>query len=147
MIIGSTIFRQGAMIVVTATSLYGFCCEAEAQSAAPNNLFTASGFVVRYADTPEKWAHLRRLPPDKLVTRTRGGKVYYVYADPTICRCAYVGDAAAYRAFQSEGPGGNLGGGESRGEQMLDEMTADDSPSEPGAPSFDDYVFGGMRDD
>jgi hypothetical protein len=33
----------------------------------PNNLFTAAGFTVKYATTPEKRASLRSLPPDKLV--------------------------------------------------------------------------------
>jgi hypothetical protein len=144
----ATFCRKSGTLMMAAMSVGGFLCAAEAQQSAPNNLFTAAGFVVRHADTPEKLAHLRRLPPDKLVTRTRGGKLYYVYADPSICRCAYVGTPAAYRAFQSGGDGSQfLSSGESRGAQMLDEMTEDDSPSEPGAPSFDDYVFGGMRDD
>ena len=71
---------------------------AAAQQSAPDNLFTAAGFKVQYADTPEKHAILRRLPPDKLVIRKRNGKTYYVYADPTICRCAYVGTPQAYQA-------------------------------------------------
>ena len=71
------------------------------QHTAANNLFTAAGFVIRYADTPEKLEHLRKLPPDKLVTRSRNGKKYYVYADPTICQCAYVGTAEAYREYQN----------------------------------------------
>ncbi len=119
------------------------------QGAAANNLFTASGFVVQYANTPEKLAHLKRLPPDKLVVRSRGGKKYYVYADPNMCQCAYVGSAEAYRNFQN-GAGGfrsSQGSGESRFEQGVDEFNDDYMPSVAGAPSFDDYVFGGMRDD
>jgi hypothetical protein len=73
------------------------------QHTAANNLFTDAGFVIRYADTPEKLEHLRKLPPDKLVTRLRNGKKYYVYADPTICQCAYVGTPEAYRVYQTGG--------------------------------------------
>jgi hypothetical protein len=137
------------LIVAVRAVAGGHLVTAAAQQPTPNNMFTAAGFVVQYADTPAKQAHLRRLPPDKLVTRTRGGKVYYVYADPTICRCAYVGTPAAYQAFQNgpDAPQFGGGGGDSRGQQMIDEMSVEDSPSEPGAPSFDDYVFGGMRDD
>ena len=138
---------KSGTLVMAAILLGGFWGPAATQQAVPNNLFTAAGFVVRYADTPEKLAHLRRLPPDKLVTRTRGGKVYYVYADPSICRCAYVGTPQAYQAYQNWSGGPQLGGGESRGQQMVDEMSVEDAPTEPGAPSFDDYVFGGMRDD
>ena len=56
----------------------------------PDNLFTQAGFVVKYATTPEKAAILRSLPPDKLVTRRKDGKLYYVYADAAGCNCAYV---------------------------------------------------------
>jgi hypothetical protein len=77
------------------------------------------------------------------VTRQRNGKTYYVYADPTICRCAYVGTSAAYRASQN-GSDGPSGGGASLTDQMVGDMTEDDTPTQPGAPSFNDYVFGGL---
>jgi hypothetical protein len=60
----------------------------------PDNLFTQAGFVVKYATTPEKSALLRSLPKDKLVTRRKDGKLYYVYADAARCNCAYVGTPA-----------------------------------------------------
>jgi hypothetical protein len=115
----------------------------------PANLFTAAGFKVQVADTPEKLAHLRRLPAEKLVTRSWGGKVHYIYADPTACRCAYVGTPEAYRAYQTGRSDGSQwpGGREPGGEQMIDAMTGDDTPTQPGAPSFDDFVFGGIRTD
>jgi hypothetical protein len=78
----------------------------------PNNLFTQAGFVVKYATTPEKIALLRSFPPDKLVTRRRDGKLYYVYADAARCNCAYVGTPeayAAYRNWTNIGPGGDGG--------------------------------------
>ena len=78
----------------------------------PNNLFTAAGFMVKYATTPEKRALLNSLPPDKLVKRTKDGIVYYVYADAARCNCAYVGTPeayAAYRNWTNIGPGGDGG--------------------------------------
>ena len=116
------------------------------QHTAANNLFTAAGFVVRYADTPQKLAHLRRLPADKMVARSRNGKTYYVYADPIICECAYVGTPEAYRAFQS-GVGSTGGTGESRFDAAVEEAQDQDSASVIGDESFNDYVFGGMRYD
>ena len=90
---------------------------------------------------------MRRLPPDKLVLRKRGGKTYYVYADPSICRCVYVGTPQAYQAYQTGSDGSQfLKGGESRGDQMLDEFSEQDT-AQAGATSFDDYVFGGIQDD
>jgi len=114
------------------------------QHTAANNLFTAAGFVVRYADTPQKLAHLRKLPADKMVVRSRNGKTYYVYADPIICQCAYVGTPEAYRAFQS-GVGSAGGTGESRFDAAVGEAQDQDSASVIGDESFNDYVFGGMR--
>ncbi len=78
----------------------------------PDNLFTQAGFVVKYATTPEKSRILRSLPPDKIVKRTKDGKLYYVYADAAGCNCAYVGTPeayAAYRNWANIGPGGNGG--------------------------------------
>src|SRR6478736_9495915 len=67
----------------------------------PDNLFTQAGFVVKYATTPEKAAILRSLPPDKLVTRRKDGKLYYVYADAARCNCAYVGTPEAFARYQN----------------------------------------------
>jgi hypothetical protein len=119
-----------------------------AQPAHPNNMFTASGFVVRHADTAEKHALLSSLPANKLVTRKRDGKTYYVYADPHGCRCAYVGTPEAYANYQRGGPrtGFDLGGGggeRSPAEQLFDDMNEENAPSMPGAPNAMDFIFGG----
>jgi hypothetical protein len=124
----------------------GFAETAAAQQPVPNNLFTASGFKVKFADTPEKVALLNKLPANKLVTRTKDGKTYYVYADPAMCRCAYVGTAAAYQTYQNGGLASGSGG-ESLEGQMSDDMTDANTPAVAGAPSFNEFVFGGLGDD
>jgi hypothetical protein len=63
-------------------------------------LLTASGFKVRLADNESKLAQIEELPQRKLVAQNWGGKVRYVYADASNCKCAYVGDEAAYKRFQ-----------------------------------------------
>ena len=63
-------------------------------------LLETSGFKLRLADTKTKLAQLQELPQRKLVAQTWGGKVRYVYADAQTCKCAYVGDEAAYNRFQ-----------------------------------------------
>ncbi|RAI44674.1 hypothetical protein [Rhodoplanes roseus] len=106
---------------------------------APNNLFTAAGFVVRYADTPEKLALLRSLPADKLTIRRKNGKTTYIYPDPNGCRCAFVGSPAAYAAYRNGGlpgvdQGGAGGGSEPRYvEEMESSIAADGSDTEPGS--------------
>jgi hypothetical protein len=141
---------KAIVAIIAALAVDGYVAAVAAQQSAPNNLFTAAGFAVRYGNTPEKLAHLRRLPPDKLVTRTRRGKLYYIYADPNGCVCAYVGSPEAYQAYKSGSSAGsqfNLGGSDSPESQVVEAFEQNDAPSEAGALSFNDYVFGGMRDD
>jgi len=60
-------------------------------------LLTAAGFDQKLADSPEKLANLELLTPArKLVPQERNGQLYYVYADPALCKCMYVGTAAQY---------------------------------------------------
>ncbi len=60
-------------------------------------LLAAAGFDQKLADTPEKLAHLQTLTPArKLVAQERDGHLYYVYADPDLCKCLYVGTATQY---------------------------------------------------
>ena len=105
--------------------------------AMPNNLFTAAGFVVKYATTPEKRAILRSLPPDKLVKRMKDGKLYYVYADAALCNCAYVGTPQAYAAYQNGGINPNAGGG---GQQSTMQIIDSDA----GPPGMTDIFASGM---
>jgi len=63
-------------------------------------MLTAAGFRPEAADTPERWARLNAAAPHRLVPTTRDGRLVYIYADPDVCRCIYVGDASAYAAYQ-----------------------------------------------
>ena len=88
----------------------------------PDNLFTQAGFVVKYATTPEKVALLRSLPPDKLVTRRKDGRFYYVYADAARCNCAYVGTPEAFVRYQN---GASVGGNAPNGQPWTSIQTID----------------------
>ena len=59
-----------------------------------------AGFIMRTADTPEKLAAARLLPPRKFVTRMKDGQRYYVYSDPELCKCVFVGNETAMKAFR-----------------------------------------------
>jgi hypothetical protein len=59
-----------------------------------------AGFIMRPADTPQKLERLKRLPPDKFVGRTRHGGRYFIYADPAVCKCVFVGNQAALQAYR-----------------------------------------------
>ena len=114
----------------------------------PSNMLTISGFVPQFANTPAKLAHLRAMPAERLVTRTRNGRMVYLYADPNNCVCVYVGSPEAWRTYQNGGPPGYVGDTDNKSlprfntNQIIEEMSADPYVNGPGEPTFDDYVFG-----
>ena len=57
---------------------------------------------MKLADTPEKLANLGTLTPRRtLIPQERDDRLYYVYADPDLCKCLYVGTSTQYeRALQ-----------------------------------------------
>ena len=119
----------------------GLSFAAAQQQNAPNNLFTAAGFIVKYATTPEKSAILRSLPPDKLVKRTKEGRLYYVYADAARCNCAYVGTPQAYAAYQNWGNDPNYGGGDQQSNAMQIVEGDDDADIAPNIDNVLDQNF------
>jgi hypothetical protein len=44
---------------------------------------------------------LNRLPPHHFVRRVHGDVVSYVYSDPLVCDCLYVGSQEAYGRYQA----------------------------------------------
>jgi hypothetical protein len=61
---------------------------------------SAAGFIVRPANTPERQAMLHRLPPHQFIQRVNGDTVHYVYADPLVCGCLYVGTQQAFNQYK-----------------------------------------------
>jgi hypothetical protein len=43
---------------------------------------------------------LRALPPHKFVARTVGGRRYYLYSDPELCKCVFLGNEAAMQSYK-----------------------------------------------
>ena len=64
------------------------------------NMLAAAGFRVVPANTPQRQTSVTTLPPHKFVRQVRNNNVIYIYADPTICDCLYVGDQAAYGRYR-----------------------------------------------
>lgn len=63
-------------------------------------MLAAAGFRMKPADSPERVGHLRTLPARKLVPYQQNGDIYYVYADPDVCNCLWVGNEQQYQAYQ-----------------------------------------------
>jgi hypothetical protein len=85
-----------ALIVVFAIA----ACQSQSALVTRNeDNLAAAGFVVRPANTPERIAMLNRLPPHQFVQRVNGDVVHYVFADPLVCGCLYVGTQQAYSQY------------------------------------------------
>ncbi len=78
------------------------CASPQQRAEEQENLLSAAGFTVLPANTPERSASLRTLPANKVVQHMRGSTVRYVYADPLVCACLYVGDQAAFGRYRQE---------------------------------------------
>jgi hypothetical protein len=94
--------RCALATVVGALSLAGCAGLQSVDPRSAGHALAAAGFQARRADTPEKLAQLKSLPPDTLVRRTHDGKPRYVYADPTSCKCLYVGGDAEYERLRRQ---------------------------------------------
>jgi hypothetical protein len=89
--------RIGATLAVLAAAS---CATPEQQVAEQENLLSAAGFVVRPASSPARQNMLRTLPPHQFLMRAHGDTVSYVYSDPLVCGCLYVGSQEAYNHYR-----------------------------------------------
>jgi hypothetical protein len=63
------------------------------------NMLSAAGFKAVQANTPEREAHLKSLPKDKITAVRRNGVVYYTFPDPK-SNTLYVGTEQQYQQYQ-----------------------------------------------
>jgi len=130
----------GIVSIVLLVQLYSGAPGYAQQST--GQLLISSGFNPIAATTPEMVNRLMSFPPNQFQLRQKGGRPYYVYADPSGCTCAYVGSVAAmnkYRASFGALPADTLSsGGFTNPEQnMIKSMENDDAGAQ-----FNNDVFG-----
>lgn len=75
------------------------CNGAEAQQEAIDMHLEDTGFFMR-AVSPPQFGRLKALTPFKFVARTVGGRRYYLYADPDLCKCLFLGNEAAMQSYR-----------------------------------------------
>ena len=78
------------------------CATPQQQVSQKEDLLAAAGFQIKLADTPQRLAAMKRLPPNKFVTRVVNGQPVYLYADPLVCRCVYFGTQQNWAAYRQE---------------------------------------------
>src|SRR5437667_529623 len=93
--------RTVLSLALTAAMMLTGCATIRGSDArSTEQLLAAAGFVMRPADTAERQQRLAALPPYRLESRTKDGKVVYTYADPGACQCLYVGGSKEYAEYQ-----------------------------------------------
>lgn len=96
-------FRAGTLCVFLLGVAALDACQTREQAIVQHeDNLAAAGFVVRPANTPERQAMLTRLPSRKFIQQVKGDSVHYVYADPVVCHCLYVGSQQAYAQYQRD---------------------------------------------
>ena len=94
--------RKVLLAVLPSAALLSGCATPQQKVTEREDLLTAAGFVPRPANTPERQAMLRTLPPNRFTQRTRGDSFTYIYPDPLVCGCVYFGDQAAYGRYRQD---------------------------------------------
>jgi hypothetical protein len=79
----------------------GACESVQQRVTEQDDKLSAAGFIVKPANTPDRQAMLKKLPANKFVRRENGDTVHYVYADPVVCGCLYVGTQEAYNRLKA----------------------------------------------
>ena len=95
------VYRNVVVLALIVALLLAGCAAIQRREAQDTEqLLAAADFQAKPADTPEKLANLRTMPPRQLVTRAKDGNFVYTYADPDYCQCLYVGGPKEYSAYQ-----------------------------------------------
>ena len=89
--------RALIMILAVAVTLGGCASSQVQKTESTEQLLLAAGFQQKFADTPQKQAHLQALPQRTLLAYPYKGKVVYVYRD---VNTLYMGTPEAYRRYQ-----------------------------------------------
>jgi|SRR5581483_7142397 len=91
--------KTGLGLSLIACALLASCASTQELIGRQEDQLAAAGFEQRPANTPQREDMLKRLPPNQFVRRVDGDQVTYVYGDPVVCNCLYVGTQQAYGQY------------------------------------------------
>lgn len=96
----SSLACSGALAAILGASALAGCASTRDVIGHQEDLLAAAGFEVRPANTPARQEEIKALPPNKFVMRAKDDHVAYLYADPIVCNCLYVGDQKNYNNYK-----------------------------------------------
>jgi hypothetical protein len=92
--------RQLIVVALVVVGAAGCATMRAAAVRSTEEMLGAAGFQVAMADTPDRVAQLESLPPRRIAPWESRGMTSYVYPDPDVCKCLYVGTASQYQQYQ-----------------------------------------------
>jgi hypothetical protein len=92
--------RYAVLVALIVAATAGCATLQAAGTRSTEEVLSAAGFHIEAADTPEKLADLQLPPARRVLPQSRDGKTSYVYRDPRVCHCVYVGGEAEYQKYQ-----------------------------------------------
>jgi hypothetical protein len=95
-----TVMRLYAPATLACLLVLAGCESPQERVTQREDRLAAAGFTARPANTPQRQAMLNTLPPHRFLQRVHGDTVTYVYADPLVCDCLYVGTQQAYDHYR-----------------------------------------------
>jgi hypothetical protein len=93
--------HAGIFGLLLGVALLGACQTQQQQITSREDKLSAAGFIIKPANTPDRQAMLTRLPASQFVQRQNGDTIHYVYSDPIVCGCLYVGTQQAYNQYRA----------------------------------------------
>ena len=93
------ILKTTAMFVLVGATLTGCTMIEKSNAESEEQKLAAAGFKVKFADSPEKLAHVQSMQQRTVVSHIQNGNVYYAYADAEFCKCLYMGTASNYQEY------------------------------------------------
>ncbi len=92
-------FTSLLAIPVLAFGLQACAPDPKAPTLHKEDMLAAAGFKKRPIATEAQLADFRTIPAHMIRPATYKGRKVYVYADPTICGCLYIGNETAYNTY------------------------------------------------
>lgn len=140
--LSSRLVRSGAIIALLAALQALGGCQSQIIQNKEDGL-AAAGFILRPANTPERVAMLKRLPANRFVRREHGDVVHYVYADPIVCSCLYVGNQQAYSQYLRDRQQQQIADQQQLAAQEYDDAAWNWGAWGPWGPGYGGFVYGG----
>ena len=92
--------KKKIAIMAAAMLLTGCAAIEKSDAMDTERLLSASGFKMKFANTPEKLANITAMTQRTVVPHDKNGTVYYAYADAEFCKCIYLGTEKNYQQYE-----------------------------------------------